>query len=283
MCRFTFYHGPPLSLSALITEPENSIIHQSFHSDEREEPLNGDGFGIAWYARGSEPGVFRAVTPAWNNANLISLAKVVESSCVLAHVRAATQVRSVSEANCHPFTAGPYAFMHNGDLGGFASLRRALLARLSDEAFGRLLGQTDSEHLFALVLDRLTAMGTEASVQNLAEALRKGMQEALDLVERYAPDKNSYLNVVLTNGKVAVASRFTTEADYEGESLYWNSGKRYVCEEGLCRMVTPDPAGSAVIVSSERLSEDPGWEAVPRNHLLLVGPDRTTWLEPLDV
>ncbi|MFQ5353611.1 MAG: class II glutamine amidotransferase, partial [Thermodesulfobacteriota bacterium] len=61
MCRFVLYLGEDVALNSLITEPENSIIHQSFHSHERAEPLNGDGFGVAWYAPevGEEPAVFK--------------------------------------------------------------------------------------------------------------------------------------------------------------------------------------------------------------------------------
>jgi len=46
MCRFVYYQGQPITLSALLTEPENSLIHQSFQARERVEPLNGDGFGM---------------------------------------------------------------------------------------------------------------------------------------------------------------------------------------------------------------------------------------------
>jgi hypothetical protein len=49
MCRFAMYLGPTLTLDSLIMRPSNSIVHQSFHSHERSEPLNGDGFGVAWY------------------------------------------------------------------------------------------------------------------------------------------------------------------------------------------------------------------------------------------
>jgi predicted glutamine amidotransferase len=38
-----------------------------------------------------------------------------------------------------------------------------------------------------------------------------------------------------------------------------------------------------VIVSSERLSDDPGWEKVPRNHLVMVGKDRRVEMRPLEV
>ena len=151
------YLGPETRLSSLIIEPTHSLIRQSTHSREREEPLNGDGFGIGWYApdHTTEPAVFRSITPAWNNRNLQNLARVVASDCVLAHVRAATQSSGVNEANCHPFRWRHYLCMHNGDVGDFRLVRRKLLASVCDEAFGNVYGSTDSEHFFALFIDSL--------------------------------------------------------------------------------------------------------------------------------
>jgi predicted glutamine amidotransferase len=276
MCRFTFYYGPALPIASLVTEPENSLINQSHHAREREEPLNGDGFGVVWYGGDSqEPGRFRSLTPAWNNANLNSLARVVKSTCIMAHVRAATQIRASSEANCHPFVHGRHAFMHNGDLGGFERVRRPLVAELSNTAFDAIEGQTDSEHLFALYLDEHAKLGAQAaSVEGMAQALFATIERALALVAEHAPGELSYLNMVVTDGERSVATRFTTDTSYDGESLHWNSGKRYVCEGGACRMIEADPAGRAIIVSSERLSDEPGWETVPRNSALLIDADR---------
>ncbi len=283
MCRFTLYCGPPIRISALVTEPENSLIHQSFHSHEREEPLNGDGFGVAWYPADSteRPALFRSITPAWNNSNLQELARVVESPVVLAHVRAATQVRSVSEANCHPFTHGPYAFMHNGDVGGFAALRRTLLSELSDTAFNLIDGGTDTEHAFAILVDKLQQYGEAPTLDEMAAAVRATITHLLELTERFAPGEESYFNFALSNGHCAIVTRFTTVADYDGESLHLHRGRRYVCEEGLCKMLEPETDGGAVLVSSERLSSDPGWEIIPRNHLVAIAEDRSVRLEPL--
>ncbi|TFG64224.1 MAG: class II glutamine amidotransferase, partial [Gemmatimonadales bacterium] len=62
MCRFVVYIGEEIRISSLITEPVNSIIHQSFHSHERDEPLNGDGFGLVWYPPSltENPALFRS-------------------------------------------------------------------------------------------------------------------------------------------------------------------------------------------------------------------------------
>jgi len=48
---------------------------------------------------------------------------------------------------------------------------------------------------------------------------------------------------------------------------------------------TPDPEGdAATIVAGEPLFEDDRvWRAVPRNHLVNVGPDGETAVEPLDL
>lgn len=281
MCRFLLYQGPVLRMSSLITEPEHSLIHQSVHASEREEPLNGDGFGVAWYAPelDARPALFRSVTPAWNNQNLLQLARVVTSPAILAHVRAATQVRSISEANCHPFTCGEYAFMHNGDVGGFSRIRRTLLSELSDGAFATIQGGTDSEHAFALLLEHLPAKA--ATVEELVAGVRATIRRLLALVARLAPGTPSYLNFAVSNGKVSVVTRFTDHPTYPGESLHLHRGKRYVCEDGVCRMVSPGTAGTAVILSSESLSGDPGWETVPPNHLVAIDGDCSVRVEPI--
>ena len=81
--------------------------------------------------------------------------------------------------------------------------------------------------------------------------------------------------------RAAVVSRFTTEEGYDGESLYFHRGLRYVCVDGECRMLDPEGQGGAVIVSSEPLSEDPGWMVVPRNHQVVVEADRSVRIEAI--
>lgn len=285
MCRFVFYKGKPLYLRMLLTEPEHSLINQSFHARERDEPLNGDGFGVAWYAEGhDEPALFRSVTPAWSNQNLRELARVTESHCVLAHVRAATQGLQVGEPNCHPFRRERLAFMHNGDIGGFAQLRRALVEALSDASFHAIRGTTDSEHFFALLCDELAGSQPRPTSAQMADALRRSIRRILALVARYAPGEHVYLNAVLTDGHAAVACRYTTDCEENADSLYTNTGRRYVCKDGVCHMLDPgEQNGSAVMVSSEPLSSDGGWGPVPVNHLIRIEPNLTLISEPVGV
>jgi glutamine amidotransferase len=269
MCRLMLYLGPETRLSSLVVDPSHSLIRQSVHSDEREEPLNGDGFGIGWYARefDSEPAVFRSITPAWNNRNLHNLARVVASDCVLAHVRAATQSSGVNEANCHPFRWRQYLCMHNGDVGNFRAVRRKLLASVCDEAFGNVYGSTDSEHFFALYIDSLLAHDERDPAQRMASALARTIHRVLDLVREAGADAASYLNVAISDGERAVVSRFTDAGDDEPESLYYFAGQLYPRVAGAAH-------APAVTVSSERLTEHPGWTAVPAGQIIVLGRER---------
>lgn len=281
MCRFVLYLGPALRLSALLTEPRHSLIRQSTHSRERREPLNGDGFGVVWYVqRGTpQPARYRTVAPAWSDENLVDLASSVESSCILAHVRAATRGRSAGQANCHPFRAGRWSFMHNGDLGSFLGVRRRLLAELSDSSFAVIEGQTDSEHAFAVFLERLLPLGEAPSTAAVADALRTTVDYLLGLARDHGAGVPSYLNFGVSDGERAFATRVSTEPGHDGETLYLNQGRRYLCEDGVCRMAPGDEA--TVIVSSEPLSEEPGWEMIPPNSIVSIDRDRSVLVEPL--
>lgn len=285
MCRFVLYHGTPITLASLVTEPGHSIIRQSIHASEMEEPLNGDGFGVAWYVPELSPcpGVFRSISPAWSNQNLLDLARVTRSRCVLAHVRAATSGLAVSETNCHPFTNGPYTFMHNGDIARFHQVRRRILADLTDDAFVAIKGSTDSEHLFGVFLDEVRDTDPASAPDRgavLARALERAIHRVVAIVGQAkanlprppgvaAGDDECYINCAVSDGVCAVACRFTTDTD-EPSSLYAHTGRKYVCEEGLCRMVAPEKGHGAVIVASEPLSDDPGWHKVPKNHLVII-------------
>ena len=271
MCRFTLYLGPPIRLESLLIDPSHSLILQSFHSAEREEPLNGDGFGVGWYApdHQQKPALFRSITPAWNNANLRSLASVVSSPCVMAHVRAASPGMAVTEANCHPFQYERYLFMHNGHVGSFRSIRRALLAGLGDEAFDAIRGSTDSEHLFAAFIDELLASSLDQP-HALARSLNRAVWRVLALVDEVGGSAPSCLNLAVTDGDQAAACRFSNDPKRKPESLY-------LIERDIYQPAWKGSPGRrrgehsmSFVVSSERLTDDGSWKAVEPNHMISI-------------
>jgi predicted glutamine amidotransferase len=299
------YLGAPILLSKLLIEPTNSLINQSIHSRSQDTPVNGDGFGVAWYAHDitRKPGLFRSLLPAWSNSNLARLARVTRSGAVLAHVRAATQGIDSAELNCHPFVHEQYALAHNGDIAAFPSLRRALEASLSDDAFAAVAGSTDSERLFALLVDALrdhapratSTPNSDPDARLMADALRTAIARVARLAAPFhAAGEHSYLNLALTDGVRGVACRWSTDSDANTPTLYLYRRGEYSCEGGVCRITpvahrdaNPHPAlpphSGAVVISSETLTDDHAWEPLPLNHLVTIAADRTITIEPVGI
>ena len=281
MCRFVAYIGKPMLLDELIIKPKNSLIHQSVQANEMEEPLNGDGFGVAWYDHDihPEPGLFVSVRPAWNDQNLSYLAKKIRSNCFFAHVRAAN-VGWVSEVNCHPFHYENLTFMHNGQIGGFGTLKRYIRNELDDDMYNWIKGQTDSEHFFALFLHFWKSQKRQGTAYEMADVLQETINYLIWLSNKHGIREKQYINVVLTDGRRMVSARYTDDKPENASSLYYSQGSKYICEENTCRMrTTEDPSEHAVLIVSEKLTNEVNdWHGIPSNHILLVDVNLETSL-----
>jgi predicted glutamine amidotransferase len=278
MCRFICYRGPEILLSDLLFKPTNSLIRQSFKAKERTEPLNGDGFGIGWYARGlSTPAVFTSVTPAWNNQNLRRLSEHVRSTCFYAHVRAASPGMCVSESNCHPFQYGRFLWMHNGIIADFPRIKRRLRASLPDHLYQSIDGTTDSEHAFAVFLNQLGS-SERISADRMGNALAGTIQQ----LEEWTADAGiagaSYHNFAVTDGDSIAAVRYVSDPAIEPQSLYYSSGGKYECNcDGVCSFCKCGPSDKTIVIASERLTEKrDDWVRVAPNHVLTVDSDLNT-------
>lgn len=279
MCRFLAYLGAPISMGALLYDPKDSIIKQSYAAREIEEPLNGDGFGVGWYHHDHtpHPAVFVSVTPAWNNRNLRYLAPKVHSHCIVAHVRAAS-VGDVAEANCHPFHCKDRLMMQNGGVEHFSRIKRELCNMLSEEMFLWINGQTDSEHLFALFLDHLRGHGKPTPDQ-VADAFEAMIADLKKLMVKYAITEPAYMNMVYTDGRIAVGLRYVTDRS-AALTMYYSEGKKYICTDNVCRMVRgADKKDHATMIVSEKLTDiADDFIEVPAHHFVLVDMDLTVKL-----
>jgi ergothioneine biosynthesis protein EgtC len=285
MCRFLCYKGRDILLSRLLYEPKNSLIAQSFKAQEREEPLNGDGFGIGWYSPdiSATPCPFTSITPAWSNRNLRNLSSHVRSSCFFAHVRAATKGMVVSEENCHPFYSDRFLWMHNGRVGGFKKIQRKLRDSLPDPIYHQIQGTTDSEHAFALFLNCLGDPGAVASLDQIVSALKETLNTLEVLKKEKGVREPSFCNFAVTDGDSMVVSRYVSDQSLDPESLYYTSGRKYTCEDGICQMVEAAYHEHSVIVASERLTHpEVDWIRVPKNHLVVVTSDLNVQVRALD-
>src|SRR5258706_8364434 len=212
MCRLMAYKGTPIVIDKLLYQPKNSLINQSFHAREIEEPLNGDGFGVGWYVPelNYEPITFVSVNPAWSNRNLRNLAPKIKTDCLIAHVRAAS-VGDVSESNCHPFQYKNMLMAHNGGVEEFTKIKRHLRNPLSDELYNWIKGQTDSEHIFAFMLNELFNNHKSVSPEAILDAFEHTFRELKKLMVDHGITEPAYLNMVVSNGLFLVATRYCSD------------------------------------------------------------------------
>lgn len=225
MCRIAAYQGPEIALERIVVRPAHSLLSQSRHATEAPIAVNGDGFGLAWYADDHpEPGLYRDVLPAWADENLQSLCRMVRSGLFIAHVRASTE-GATSRANCHPFTHGRWSFCHNGQVPHFHTIRRRLEAALPDALYARRHGTTDSEVVFLTLL----ALGLDTDPVAALGAL-------LPLIAPEQGDAPVRLTCVFSDGDRLFGFRHATDGTCPSLYLSGNldAGGRAMASEPLC-------------------------------------------------
>jgi len=276
------YKGTPIIMDKLLYQPKNSLVNQSIHAKEIEEPLNGDGFGVGWYAPevNPEPATFVSVNPAWSNRNLRNLAPRVKTECLLAHVRAAT-VGEVSEANCHPFQYKTLLMAHNGGIEEFGKVKRKIREPLSDEIYNWIKGATDSEHIFANFLNYLYKNHKTVTPDTVADSLEHTFSFVNKLIADAGIADPAYLNMAVTNGSFIVATRYCSDPKEDALTLYHSEGSRYVVEDGNTRLEAPEDDDKAVLIVSEKLTEGKEWTLIPKNHLVMVEQNFNVRVRPI--
>jgi predicted glutamine amidotransferase len=276
------YMGSPIIIDKLLYQPKNSLVNQSINAREIEEPLNGDGFGIGWYVPeiNYEPVTFVSVNPAWSNRNLRNLAPKISTGCFVAHVRAAS-VGDVSESNCHPFSYKNLLMMHNGGVENFGLIKRKIREPLSDELYNWIKGQTDSEHIFAYLLNELFTHHKTVSEEAVIDAFERTFTALKKMMDECGVKEEAYLNMMVTNGLFFVGTRYVTNPKEEPLTLYHSEGSRFVVEDGITQLVAPEDDDNAVLVVSEKLTDDKDWTIIPKNHFVIVDKGLNVKVRPI--
>jgi glutamine amidotransferase len=243
MCRWLAYAGESRQIEQFVYDDPHSLCSQAQQSHKAKLGVHGDGGGLGWYGAAPEPGLYRRSGPAWADVNLRDLTRVVESRVFFAHVRASTGAPNI-DINCHPFRAGTYLFMHNGQIGGFTQLRRRLTAALTDECYDALLGSTDSELLFQLMI-------TNGLCDDAEKAIRRTIIDVDALRQRDGITDAFRATLAITDGEHIWALRWSSD-DY-APSLF----------------VTHKSNG-ALIVSEPLDKNTQSWQKVPANSLVRV-------------
>ena len=153
------YIGAPVAPAEVLQRPAHSLYVQSYKPREMTSGVvNADGWGAAlWLDDGRpEPALYRSPQPIWADPNLALVSERLRAGALLAAVRSATPGIGYDVGCVQPFARGRIAFLHNGFVTGWQrGPARLLREGLGDAAYQAVQGGSDSEGLFALVLDSL--------------------------------------------------------------------------------------------------------------------------------
>jgi glutamine amidotransferase len=255
MCRLFGMSGgrEPVRATFWLLDARDSLAVQS-----RREP---DGTGIGWF-EGGRAEVDKRPVAAYQDRRFAQEARELRSPTFVAHIRFAS-TGGLEPSNTHPFCQDGRLFAHNGVLGDLPALEREL-----GDARALVRGDTDSERFFALVTKHARANGGD-----VGQALVTAARWAAEHLPVYA------LNVILTGPDELWALRYP-----ETHGL-WLLERRAGGPTGARHLDHASAAGTirvrsgelrdraSVVVASEPMDEDPGWEPLGCGELLHVAPD----------
>jgi glutamine amidotransferase len=281
MCRwFLFYSHNKIIMKDLLCKPNNSLIKQSYKKpyspllnvpNNRDHEINVDGFGIGWYFDNNiEPCKYLGLKPPWNDINLINISKFIKTHLLFGHIRAIKPFSNsiVHEYNCHPFSYKNFLFMHNGDISNFSSFKKSVVTYLNDDVYSKIRGNTDSEFCFAIFLNMLKKKfynnGGYLPPQYFKHLVLRVIKKIYHFSIKNDINSSLSLNFAFTDGRTIICTRFLNKKNEEPPSLYYYK------------------KNNNVIISSEPIEyEDPDWNLLDKNNLIIIKKNLKISIEPV--
>jgi len=218
-----------------------AIVGDYFSDFVALSSVHCDGWGLSTIDQsGSDIVLNRKVEAAAESSTFdATVAKNIADGALL-HLRWATKGLSISENNTHPFMYEDYSFIHNGSI-----FPPDAVAQFIDPKFNPLIvGETDSEHYFYLVMTEVEKLGLVA-----------GVKSALAIIKEHG-DTTS-LNCMLMN-----RDYFLTVSEHDtARKPDWAPDDYYEIK------YLPTPEG--VLFASSGWNQ-PGWTTLENHHAALV-------------
>ena len=256
----------PISASFWLLDAPDSLEVQSRR--------NADGSGIGFFDPAGTPVLDKQPEAAFQDKEFTREAKQARSPVFVAHVRWAS-VGGRTVQNTHPFAMQGRVMAHNGGLGDVGRLA---------EQLGRyrqlVLGETDSEHYFALITQQIDAHGGDVGA---------GIAAAAGWIAARLPV--SSLNTVVAAPGELWALRYPGQ--HALHVIEPPAGASMPAASGAAASGTAAPAGlhvrsatssvhapalqelPSVVVASEELDGERGWRMLAPGELVHVRPDLT--------
>ena len=268
MCRLFGFRSIILSqVHKSLLEADNALSAQSI--------TNPDGWGVAYYI-GQTPHVIKSDTSAVTCDIFKKVSGVVSSHSVVAHIRKST-IGNHSILNTHPFQFGKWVFAHNGNIKNFSNHRESLLKLVSPKLKKFILGDTDSELIFFIILSNVEKEfpldAVAFDLRKITETIRAGINQIINIIGPFnenddAGESETYLTFILSNGDTMVAFR-------GGKHLHFSTYKNKCSDAKSCSSYAPycegpptDGSINHLIFSSEPLSGENVWHKMENDQII---------------
>ena len=228
------YIGAPVAPGELLQRAAHSLYVQSYRPREMTSGVvNADGWGAALWLGDArvEPALYRSAQPIWADPNLALVSERLRALSFLAAVRSATPGIAYDLGCVQPFARGHIAFLHNGFVTGWQrGPARLLREGLGDAAYQAVQGGSDSEGLFALILDAL-----DRGAATLPEAVRAALARLSRICAQ--AQCTAVATILVGDGDVLVGARHSV--GLPPASLYCAGGPGGTHELGWCMASEP--------------------------------------------
>lgn len=251
MCRlFGLHTGTHLcSATFWLVDAPDSLSEQS-----RRNP---DGTGLGVFDEHGQPQLHKEPIAAWQDAPFATEAHRMTGTTFIAHVRYAT-TGSLDVLNTHPFLQDGRIFAHNGVLEGLEILDGRLREVGADHL---VLGQTDSERVFALIT---------ASIRAHDGDVQAGLLDAMGWLAANVPIYA--VNVLLSTATDMWALRYPeTHQLYVLERAGETSDPGFDLHTKRIRALSePLWTWPSVVFATEVMDDDPRWRLLDAGELVHV-------------
>lgn len=201
---------------------------------EQYSSKNPDGWGIAYYSDG-KAFIKREPEMAKTSTEFFNIIENARSTIFIAHLRLPTRGHPCEE-NCHPFTRHEFnkdwVFAHNGNISNIIPQTRSR-------------GQTDSEHAFHQILDKIESYTRGKAIGGIYPGLKSGIRH---IFSTYGKDIT--LNFLMSDGSLLYAFNH-----YPKIPLYFVRREK--------------DFGGTIVISTKKVGSGE-WRKIPSDKLLVV-------------
>lgn len=273
----------------------NSQVHSSLVSADNTlhdlSKRHRDGWGVAYYIE-QTPHLIKSTDCAMEDQLFQKVSSAVSSHTIIAHIRKATQ-GSHTILNSHPFQYGKWIFAHNGNMKNFLENKDKLLALIDHEFKRFILGTTDSEIFFFIILSNLkkehTLADADIDSEKLIKVIKKSVSDVTSVIGELNHNNNpvdteNYLSFIMSSGPVMVAFN-------GGQDLYACTYKSQCPERETCKIYAsycesePDASHKInhLIFSSETISGPNIWVKMKPGEIIGVDKNMKFFKDIMDI